>query len=388
MKEYYDRARPSTTTGTSAAASSPSATGPAGTTSSPSCGDALAALPPTRTLDVACGTGFLTRHLPGEVIGLDQSARDARRSRASRRRTATFVQGDALALPFADGTFDRVFTGHFYGHLEERRARAASWPRRAGSRRELVVVDAASRAGRRARGAAGADPQRRLALGGLQALLRAASARRGARRRRDALRRPLVRRRPRLTRRRSSYRSLASLQRDNRVCRACAEAGYPLESLPIVAAVRRPARLRVRPGARDRRGRGAPPVARARGTDAAPLARARRGRRSTPPSTARPSRAATPGRRRRGRGDRTPTPREQELCAFWRDWELELIRPRADRHRRRPRGPPAARRDERHRDASASATSTTAPSRSRCRTRPERAAGSTTRRTATGSEPP
>ena len=34
---------------------------------------ALAALPPARTLDVACGTGFLTRHLPGEVVGLDQS---------------------------------------------------------------------------------------------------------------------------------------------------------------------------------------------------------------------------------------------------------------------------------------------------------------------------
>ena len=36
-----------------------------------------------------------------------------------------------------------------------------------------------------------------------------------------------------LTRRRSSYRSLASLQRDNAVCRACAEAGFPLESLPV-----------------------------------------------------------------------------------------------------------------------------------------------------------
>jgi hypothetical protein len=31
-----------------------------------------------------------------------------------------------------------------------------------------------------------------------------------------------------VTRRRSSYRSIASLQRDNRVCRACIEAGYPL----------------------------------------------------------------------------------------------------------------------------------------------------------------
>ena len=37
-----------------------------------------------------------------------------------------------------------------------------------------------------------------------------------------------------LTRRRSAYRSIASLQRDNRVCRACAEAGYPIESLPVV----------------------------------------------------------------------------------------------------------------------------------------------------------
>ena len=35
-----------------------------------------------------------------------------------------------------------------------------------------------------------------------------------------------------------------------------------------------------------------------------------------------------PGHAPSGRGDRTPTPREQELCRFWRDWELELLRPR------------------------------------------------------------
>ena len=35
-----------------------------------------------------------------------------------------------------------------------------------------------------------------------------------------------------------------------------------------------------------------------------------------------------PGRALSGRGDRTPTPREQDLCQFWRDWELELLRPR------------------------------------------------------------
>ena len=35
-----------------------------------------------------------------------------------------------------------------------------------------------------------------------------------------------------------------------------------------------------------------------------------------------------PGRAPSGRGDRTPTPGEQELCSFWKDRELELLRPR------------------------------------------------------------
>jgi uracil-DNA glycosylase len=35
-----------------------------------------------------------------------------------------------------------------------------------------------------------------------------------------------------------------------------------------------------------------------------------------------------PGKAPSGRGDRAPTPREQELCAFWRDWELALLRPK------------------------------------------------------------
>jgi uracil-DNA glycosylase len=34
-----------------------------------------------------------------------------------------------------------------------------------------------------------------------------------------------------------------------------------------------------------------------------------------------------PGRAPSGRGDRTPTPREQELCSFWKDSELRLFRP-------------------------------------------------------------
>jgi uracil-DNA glycosylase family 4 len=35
-----------------------------------------------------------------------------------------------------------------------------------------------------------------------------------------------------------------------------------------------------------------------------------------------------PGKASSGRGDRPPTPREQALCSFWREWELRLLRPR------------------------------------------------------------
>jgi demethylmenaquinone methyltransferase/2-methoxy-6-polyprenyl-1,4-benzoquinol methylase len=104
---------------------------------------ALEALPPARTLDIACGTGFLTKHLPGEVVGLDQSesmVEEARRQAPN----ATFETGDALELPFADASFERVFTAHFYGHLEEAdRLRFLGEARRVAS--ELVVVDSALR---------------------------------------------------------------------------------------------------------------------------------------------------------------------------------------------------------------------------------------------------
>ena len=83
----------------------------------------LAALPPVRTLDVACGTGFLTRMLAGDVTALDQSAEMLAIAR-EQAPDAHLVRGDALELPFADGEFDRVFTGHFYGHLDpQERAR-------------------------------------------------------------------------------------------------------------------------------------------------------------------------------------------------------------------------------------------------------------------------
>jgi ubiquinone/menaquinone biosynthesis C-methylase UbiE len=103
----------------------------------------VATLPPRRTLDVACGTGFLTRHLSGEVTGLDQSASMLEIASARLPRVA-FVQADAFRLPFVDGAFELVFTSHFYGHLEElERVRFLAEARRVAP--ELVVVDAAVR---------------------------------------------------------------------------------------------------------------------------------------------------------------------------------------------------------------------------------------------------
>jgi ubiquinone/menaquinone biosynthesis C-methylase UbiE len=106
---------------------------------------AVAALPPKTTLDVACGTGFVTRLLAGEVVGLDQSA-SMLEVAAEQAPEATFVRGDGLDLPFDDGAFDRVFTSHFYGHLEEGdRARFLVEARRLAP--ELVVFDAALHGG-------------------------------------------------------------------------------------------------------------------------------------------------------------------------------------------------------------------------------------------------
>jgi ubiquinone/menaquinone biosynthesis C-methylase UbiE len=103
----------------------------------------IGGLAPARTLDVACGTGLLTRHLPGELVALDQSG--SMLAVASERMPGLrVVQGDAVPLPFADGEFERVFTSHFYGHLlpGEREPFLEEARRVAG---ELVVVDSALR---------------------------------------------------------------------------------------------------------------------------------------------------------------------------------------------------------------------------------------------------
>lgn len=105
----------------------------------------IGSLPAGSTLDVACGTAFLTRHLRGPVTALDQSPAMIGIARA-RLPAARLVRGHALSLPFANAAFERLLTAHFYGHLPPgERALFLREARRVA--RRLVVVDAALRPG-------------------------------------------------------------------------------------------------------------------------------------------------------------------------------------------------------------------------------------------------
>jgi uracil-DNA glycosylase len=129
-----------------------------------------------------------------------------------------------------------------------------------------------------------------------------------------------------VTVRKSSYRSIRSLQRDLARCRACVEAGYPLESWPVRApyANQRAYLYGQAPGIVEGaerlpwRGRAGQTLRRWLGLEGDALYETFYCASVT---------RCYPGRPAVGRGDRMPTPREQELCQFWRDWELELLRP-------------------------------------------------------------
>jgi demethylmenaquinone methyltransferase/2-methoxy-6-polyprenyl-1,4-benzoquinol methylase len=100
---------------------------------------AIETLPTARTLDVACGTGFLTRYLQGDIVGIDASERMLAIAR-ERVPSGKFLTADAFALPFEGTTFDRLFTGHFYGHLEDvERIGFLREARRVAA--EIVIVD-------------------------------------------------------------------------------------------------------------------------------------------------------------------------------------------------------------------------------------------------------
>ena len=122
------------------------------------------------------------------------------------------------------------------------------------------------------------------------------------------------------------HRSIGALKRDQSACRACAEAGYRLESPPVIApgAGQRAYLFGQAPGivegeeGRPWRGRAGKTLRRWLGLDeeafyatfyCASVTR------------------CYPGRAASGRGDRTPSPEEQRLCERWRDDELRLLKP-------------------------------------------------------------
>jgi uracil-DNA glycosylase len=131
-----------------------------------------------------------------------------------------------------------------------------------------------------------------------------------------------------VTRRRSSYASLATLERDLQVCRACVEAGYHLESWPVLAPVSGQQRAYlfgqapgIVEGAERRPWRGRAGATLRRWLE---LDEERFYATFYCASVTR----CFPGKPASGRGDRTPMREEQRLCQFWRDQELAILRPR------------------------------------------------------------
>lgn len=123
------------------------------------------------------------------------------------------------------------------------------------------------------------------------------------------------------------FRTVASMQRVLAGCRACVDAGYPLESLPVSVpgSDQRAYLFGQAPGVvegaerRPWRGRAGATLRRWLGMDeeqfystfyCASVTR------------------CYPGRAASGRGDRTATPVERRLCRRWREAELSLLRPR------------------------------------------------------------
>jgi demethylmenaquinone methyltransferase/2-methoxy-6-polyprenyl-1,4-benzoquinol methylase len=74
-----------------------------------------------RVLDAACGTGDLAiadlKAGAGKVTGLDFSAKMLERAR-TKHAAIEWVQGDMLALPFADETFDAATVGFGVRNVE------------------------------------------------------------------------------------------------------------------------------------------------------------------------------------------------------------------------------------------------------------------------------
>jgi demethylmenaquinone methyltransferase/2-methoxy-6-polyprenyl-1,4-benzoquinol methylase len=114
-------------------------------------GLALKAVPrPKRWLDLCCGTGdmcFLAEDRAGagvRVTGADFTLpmlAVGRRRRDATRHASTFVQGDALELPFADGSFDVITVGYGLRNIADPERALAEMRRVLAPSGRAVVLD-------------------------------------------------------------------------------------------------------------------------------------------------------------------------------------------------------------------------------------------------------
>jgi len=103
--------------------------------------------PGDRVLDVACGTGVMTRLLAnkigsaGQVVGFDLNAGMLARARAS-RETAAAIEwrlGNATDMPFADASFDCVICQHGLQFIPNKAAAVSEMHRVLADRGRIVI---------------------------------------------------------------------------------------------------------------------------------------------------------------------------------------------------------------------------------------------------------
>jgi len=106
----------------------------------------IAAVARVRVLDIGCGTGWLTRFIGGNVVGVDQS-RTMLQLAAARVPAGVFVCAAVPPLPFLDRSFDIAFSSHVYGHLELPSERDAFLTEAFRVATKVIVVEQAWRPG-------------------------------------------------------------------------------------------------------------------------------------------------------------------------------------------------------------------------------------------------
>jgi demethylmenaquinone methyltransferase/2-methoxy-6-polyprenyl-1,4-benzoquinol methylase len=109
----------------------------------------VAGIEPGRVLDVACGTGLVTRELVRRgcsVVGLDQSP-DMLAEARRRLPGVRFVAGEAERLPFADREFDALTFTYLLRYVDDRLATMRELARvvRPGGRIGMVEFGVPSR---------------------------------------------------------------------------------------------------------------------------------------------------------------------------------------------------------------------------------------------------